>query len=147
MSHEQNTWIFQANPNYYNIYESLRLESEDSWNCRQHTSKIKVGDRVLIWVSGKEAGVYAIGKVTSEAEHRSDSAIGMKYWTNPLTGAKEYPRVWVEYEKILLDRPLLKKFIIWDPDLDNLKILANPRGTNFPVTQTEWSALENWLSE
>lgn len=141
-----NTWIFQANPDYYDIHESLRVESKDFWNCKQHASKIGVGDRVLVWVSGRQAGVYALGTVVSDPQHSSDSAIGMKYWTNPLTGLKEYPRVWVHYEKILLDQPLLKRFLQWDPAFDNLSILANPRGTNFPVTDEEWQALNRWLN-
>ena len=147
MSKDQNTWIFQANPDYYDIYGSLRVESKDFWNCKQHASKIREGDRVLIWICGKQAGIYALGAITSEPEHSSDSAIGMKYWTNPLTGLKEYPRVWVEYEKVLLNQPLLKRFLQWDPELSSLKIFANPRGTNFPVTQEEWEVLESWLNK
>lgn len=46
-----------------------------------------------------------------------------------------------------LEAPLLKAFIICDPDLWNLSIVRQPRGTNFPVRDGEWKALQGWLVE
>jgi len=147
MSKERNTWIFQANPKLYDIHEALRVEAKDMWGCVQHIKRIKAGDRALIWISGSEAGIYAVANILSDPELREDSAIGLKYWTNPVRGASPRPRVWIQFEKVLLDNPLLKRYLQWDPELWNLSIFANPRGTNFKVTQSEWEAIENWLEE
>ena len=96
MSKENTTWIFQANPNNYDILRSLKVEPKDSWGCRQHAKKISSNDRVLIWVSGKQAGIYAIGRTLNNPEPDTDSQIGMKYWKNPNTGRIPRPRVWVK---------------------------------------------------
>ena len=141
------TWIFQANPKYYDIQESLTTESKELWNCIQHAKKIAAGDRVLIWISGDDAGIYAIGKILTEPVLRPDSSIGMSYWTNAEKGAKPRPRVWVEYEKVFHDNPLYKRFLQWDSELGGLSIIANPRGTNFKVTQEQWLAIQEWLSD
>lgn len=145
MDESLNTWIFQANPNDYIIHESLRTENRELWNCRQHAKKISSGDRVLIWICGKEAGIYAVGTVETDPEERPDSVVGRGYWKKKREGERWYPRVSVSYQTVLLDKPLLKKFLMWDPELDNLKIIANPRGTNFSVSQLEWEAIKLWL--
>ena len=131
------TWIFQANPSRYDIHTSLRREAEELWNCNQHFRRIKSGDRVLVWVSGDEAGIYAVGSILNDPVLRSDSAQGMTYWTDPRQGRQERPRVQVRYDQIFVNDPLLKSFLQCDPELWNLSIFANPRGTNFKVTAGE----------
>lgn len=111
------TWIFQANPAKYRISDSLRAEREEYWNLRQHATEVTLGDRVLIWLSGKRAGVYALGTVVSAATETADSPTGQAYWNDKKAGERPIPRVWVRYDHILLDRPLLKEFIACDPDL------------------------------
>ena len=141
------TWIFQANPKKYRILESLRAEAEESWNVRQHGQEVAPGDRVLIWLSGEQAGIYALGTVTTAPILTADSPTGQAYWNDKAEGKRVRPRVWVRYDRVLVDRPLLKEFIACDSDLWNLAILRQPRGTNFPVTDAEWRALRVWLKD
>src|SRR4051794_21127232 len=86
------TWIFQSSPERYRIPNSLRLEQEEWWALNQHAKDVHVGDRVLIWISGKKAGIYAIGTVTDGPIVRPDSAEGMTYWVDPAEGRQEKPR-------------------------------------------------------
>lgn len=147
MTSSRATWIFQANPNLYDIHTSLNVEAEEFWNCKQHHAKIKMGDRVLIWISGKKSGVYALGTVTTDPVVRPDSVRGRSYWTDPNDGLKVHLRVKVKYEKVIVEKPLYRDFLQCDPDLWNLSIFAQPRGTNFPVREHEWQALEDWLED
>lgn len=140
-----NTWIFQANPTRYDIYTSLRLESEENWNLNQHAKKIKAGDRALIWLCGDTAGIYAVGTIVTNPELKPDSETGQGYWTDKREGKRVKSRVSVRYERILLDNPLLKAYLLCDPALWNLKIIKNARGTNFSVTHDEWLAIKEWL--
>lgn len=140
-------WIFQANPNKYNIRQSLRIEAEEFWNCKQHLHKIKNNDRVLVWICGKTPGIYAVGTVVCEPVFQADSVKGVGYWANPVDGLRPLPRVLVRYDRVLLDRPLLKLYLQWDPELWNLSLFRQPRGTNFKVTPEEWAALEIWLQK
>ena len=141
----QRTWIFQANPTLYRIAESLRTEGEEKWNLRQHQRDVQVSDRVLIWMSGKRAGIYAVGAVKTAPVVEADTPKGIGYWNDKRQGYRPIARVWVQYEQVLLDRPLLRDFLLCDPDLWNMKILRSPRGTNFAVTEEEWRAIKTWL--
>jgi hypothetical protein len=141
----QRTWIFQANPVLYRISESLRVEQEEKWNLRQHQRLVQVGDRVLIWIAGKRAGIYAVGMVKTPPVVESDSPKGVGYWNDKRQGYRPIARVWIRYDQVFLTRPLLRDFLRCDPDLWNLKILRNPRGTNFAVSEDEWLAIKTWL--
>lgn len=142
-----NYWIFQANPDRYNIVTSLEKENAEYWNLRQHWKDVRKGDNVFIWLSGGEAGIYARGTVLTETELRSDSTQGQHYWSKPEEGRKPRSRVLVRYDEKYLDRPLLRRFLVHDPELEGLSILTQPRGTNFRVTAYEWRQLESWLCE
>jgi hypothetical protein len=139
------TWIFQANPQQYDIAASLAAERVELWNLRQHASKVKLGDRVLVWISGRKSGIYAVGEVISAPIDQPDSTMGRRYWKSA-GGHQVWPRVEVRYSQVLLDRPLYKKYLEFDAALTQLAILRQPRGTNFAVSATEWEALNSWLS-
>jgi hypothetical protein len=141
------TWIFQANPRKYRIFESLATEQEECWNLNQHAQDVREGDRVLIWIAGENAGVYAVGTVTTAPTMVPDSPIGQAYWLIPEEGRRVKPRVRVKYEQVLLDRPLRKDYLLADPALCDLGILRFPRRTNFAVSDEEWHALQAWLDD
>ena len=141
---QRRTWVFQANPARYPIEDSLRSEQGELWNLMQHAREVRAGDRVLVWISGPDAGIYAIGTVQTDPVDAPDSTEGQAYWTDEREGLRPRPRVLVTYER-LLDRPLLKCYLEWDADLDGLAILRQPRGTNFRVTEAEWAAIRSWL--
>lgn len=141
---EARTWMFQANPNKYDIFQTLK-SGEELWNLRQHAKDVHVGDRVLIWVCGDDAGIYAVGRVISPAVTMPDSPEGIKHWSNPAEGKRPTPRVLVRYERLLLERPLRKAYLQSDPNLWSMKILCFPQGTNFAVSAAEWQALSAWL--
>jgi hypothetical protein len=144
---DPHTWIFQANPNRYRIEDSLQTEGEELWNLNQHATGVCAGDRVLIWISGDDAGIYAVGTVLSNPAIMADSPRGIEYWSDPADGKRAKARVRVRYDHVRLSRPLLKPYLAADPVLRDLGILRSPRGTNFAVTQAQWEALHEWLSE
>src|SRR5207253_3393387 len=138
-------WIFQANPNKYAIFDSLDTEIEEYWNLNQHARHVQKSDRVLIWISGANAGIYAMGTVMTEPLIRSDSAKGIEYWADPNNGTRAKPRVLVKYDRSFVARPILKDFLICDPELWNMQIVKSPRGTNFQVSPAEWNAIRTWI--
>ena len=142
------TWIFQADPKRYRIEDSLQSEKQEFWNLNQHAKEVHSGDRVLIWMSGKQAGIYAIGTVLNEPMKMPDSPKGLEYWRSRKEGQRIKPRVLVRYDTILKDKPLLRTYLRCDPSLWNLKILRCAMGTNFIVEEDEWKALEEgWLND
>ena len=138
-------WLFQANPDRYRIHDSLKREVEEWWNLNQHSSEVRAGDRVAIWVSGVESGIYALGTVVEGPITVPDSVRGQGYWQDARDGLKAKPRVRVRYDRVVPDRPLLKVFLEADPNLWDLRVIHAPRGTNFPMQPGEWQAVLNWL--
>ena len=62
-------WIFQGNPNRYDVLNALNdneIGNTIHWLVKQHKNKIHKGHMVLIWMSGKEAGIYALARVECE---------------------------------------------------------------------------------
>lgn len=57
------TWIFQANPKYYDIDAALANLREMSWSVNQYKQSINAGDAVFLWKSGPEAGIVAAATV------------------------------------------------------------------------------------
>jgi hypothetical protein len=143
----QRTWIFQANPSKYDIFHSLASEREELWNLNQHAREVNVGDRILIWISGQDAGIYAVGTVLTPAVTRSDSGTGIGYWHTKKDGLQPKQRVLVRYDTVFLDRPLTRDYLRADPELWDLSILRSPRGTNFSVSDAEWDAIRLWLED
>ena len=135
-------WIFQSNPKKYRIEESLQTEPSEYWSLNQHAEEIHEGDRILIWLSGAHAGIYALGTVVSEPVWQSDSPTGIDHWRDGAEGKKLKPRVLVRYDSVFLDSPLDKALLQLDSVLSNMRIMRFAQGTNFPVTETEWQAIK-----
>lgn len=51
---EPRSWIFQANNTLYDIESSVQTLKQMTWFVKQHIQKVKKGDKVYIWVSGKD---------------------------------------------------------------------------------------------
>ena len=66
MSDTTQYWLFQANPKIFRLREALRAEVLETFAVKAHWRSIQKGDKVIIWQTGKEAGVYALAEVTSE---------------------------------------------------------------------------------
>ncbi|MBK6699281.1 MAG: EVE domain-containing protein [Saprospiraceae bacterium] len=61
-----NYWVFQANPTkVYRIIDALKVGLLQSWMVNQYKKEIQTGDKVILWVSGETAGIYALATVSS----------------------------------------------------------------------------------
>jgi MrcB-like, N-terminal domain/EVE domain len=60
------TWIFQANPEFFDIDGALSELDELSWLVNQHAEEIHEGDRVFSWRSGSQGGIVATGTILTE---------------------------------------------------------------------------------
>lgn len=106
-SSRANYWAFQANPKHYKIVECLANEDLRTWMVSSHRDSIKVGDKVILWITGEEAGVYALLSITSEVFTGQDGPTEKTYWTSE-DGNKETDRVRVNVDYNLSSNPLLR---------------------------------------
>ncbi len=134
-------WVFQANPEYYDIETSLKELSDMTWLVKQQTGKIHLGDKVFIWESGKQAGVLAVGSVTSEPAEIDEVAAMAKYTHDTNLGAKKELRCHVHVDYVLPTR-IDKATVRANPALAQITILRAPIGTNFRITRDQAYHLE-----
>ncbi|MDD2230736.1 MAG: AAA family ATPase [Candidatus Cloacimonetes bacterium] len=134
-----NYWLFQCNPNFYDIVGALNKGMPIKWKVAAYKDKIRPQDKVIIWVNGAEAGCYALAEVTSEVELTISDDWEKEFWK---TDDAETPGLKVEISILhnLANRPLLKPQLEGIGDLGGLK--AGNQGTNFKATDKQYKALE-----
>ncbi|WP_299390565.1 EVE domain-containing protein [uncultured Gelidibacter sp.] len=133
-----NYWIFQGNPSIYNITEALYAGHLKSWKVAAHKESIRVGDKIILWQTGGNAGCYAFAEVASEVEVFKEDEIELRYYSNPSANS-EAERVKIRIIKNLADAPIL-----WSDIKDNLifsNFKAGNQGTNFSATEEEYQML------
>jgi predicted RNA-binding protein with PUA-like domain len=149
-SDKSRVWIFQTNPQKYDIINALADEriKEDVWQVNQHKYEIKKGDLGLIWMSGKEAGIYAVIDIISDPEFLVESQISAQYWTGEADKLQHKLRVKYIYKLKFINSPVYKQQLKNIPELSNLSILRRvPQGTNFTVTDKEWVIISKMIEK
>lgn len=137
------TWLFQGNPDLWPVLDVLAAgQPIDSWSAVRHLAAITPGDRALLWVSGRVAGVYAVGRVIGVAEPETTD----HRWTEPTR--RGVPRHAVPLHLTTLPHPVPRDELKADPRFARSQIIRAPRGGNpFPVTDQEWAAVADRLPE
>lgn len=131
-------WVFQANPNHYDVVSALIDSKVKTWSVTAHKKEIKKGDKFILWTTGPKSGVYALGTITSDVYKRYNEEPDLKYY-------KEEPKenrlegVDLICDLVLVDRPILKDEINNNPLLNDLKV--GMQGTNFKATKEEFDEL------
>jgi hypothetical protein len=134
-------WLFQCNPDMFDIESSLRDDILDDWNVAAHKEEIKQGDKVIIWVSGKNAGCYALAEVKSDPEIVSKSSSEQLWKTERSLPLK----VKIEITHNAVDVPILRDKVKSSPDLADLSI--GLQGTNFSATEKQYNTIRELIEE
>ncbi|MBU1044552.1 MAG: EVE domain-containing protein [Candidatus Omnitrophica bacterium] len=142
-------WIFQANPQRYDILNALSDErlDVDVWLVNQYKDYIKKGDIGLIWMSGKEAGIYAVIDIMSDPDYCKDSPMSTRYWTSDEDKDKVKLRIKFKYKIKLINDYISREELKNIPGLRNMKIFKMPQATNFPVTKEEWQIISKLIEK
>lgn len=138
-------WLFQGNPKYYRVLDGIRDFQQMPWLVTRYDKDIAPGDGVLVWVSGKEAGIYAIAEVIEPAQVITKLP-DLKYWADA-SRATGKQQATIRFINKLLNSPLLKTILLKDPLLKNLLVIRAPNATNFKVTPEEWQQVHELLKE
>src|SRR5262245_42088155 len=64
-------WVFQANPDNYDIDAALHRLDRIWWRVPRYTSEVHAGDVAVLWRSGSDAGVVGVGRIASEPQIRA----------------------------------------------------------------------------
>ena len=136
-----NCWIFQCNPNAFDFEKAIRNNLLDSWTVSAHKDKIKIGDKIILWISGKESGCYALAEITSEP-HINTKSKDSHLWK---TEDKNQLKAGIKITHNLIDSPLLWSKIKEVKGLENLKV--GNQGTNFSATKNEFKIITDLIND
>jgi len=140
---DNSVWIFQGNPQRYDILNALsdiKIGNTIHWLINQHKNNITKGHIGLIWMSGKDAGIYAITRIETSPKLLEENTDERKYWIDS-SEKKIALRVKMTIIKRLMNKPILKKQLLQNTALKDLSILRYYQGTNFPVSDNEWKII------
>lgn len=141
-----NYWLFQANPKKYRISDALHECNDNhnwTWDVKQHKTKISEGDKVIIWVSGEDAGVLALATITSTIQELEDRP-GDKYAIDKsFTNKMDRVRLRIDKNLVQLNSIISKGEILSNPHTITLK--QGIRGTNFESNKTEYDAIHEMI--
>ena len=133
-----NYWVFQGNPNFYDVVSALNDNVLTTWSVKAHKDKIKEGDKIILWLTGNHPGCYAFGEVSSEVYDGVDEEEQLKYYSaydkNEIAS-----RVKILITHNLATNPIKGELLSNIPELANLKV--GNQGTNFTATIEEYDAL------
>lgn len=132
-----NYWIFQGNPKVFDFETALREEILTDWTVSAHKDKIKVGDKVILWVTGDQSGCYALAEVTSNPYQKTKSQDDHLWKGEDKSSFKAN----IKINHNLVDNPILSEKISSILKLKNLKV--GNQGTNFSATEEEYQAILN----
>ncbi len=136
----ENYWIFQGNPDTYDFKAALEQGGISDWNVTAHKAKIHEGDKGIIWLTGKNAGVYGLLEVVSEPRERGKD--------DDPNWKKEHKADYVvdiEFEYNLFDHPILKEEIDRNEVLKDLNV--GNQGTNFTATKKEYEEIQKLIEK
>ena len=134
------TWIFQANPKFFDIDAALTEMREMSWSINQYKQSINPGDAVFIWRSGPEAGIVAAATVLTAPAVMEQDALQFAVQTDRFDKPALRVRLQIdEVYPVALSREALRSAL---PDLS---ILQSPQGTNFTVSPEEAALIREML--
>jgi hypothetical protein len=144
MSKNQSTryWLFQASPKVFRLKSALRLGVLKTFAVTSHKDKIKAGDKVILWQSGKQAACCGLASITAAPVERMPESQEIPFFTEE---PESLPRVSLEVEYNLWNQPLDKTFLEAHAAFGSLK--ASLPGTNFTASREEYQALENLIRE
>ena len=130
-----NYWVFQGNPKVFDFETALKQEILSDWTVSAHKDKIKIGDKVILWITGNESGCYALAEITSEP-HLKTTSPDDHLWKREDKSALKAD---IKIIHNLVSNPILKEEIQNTENLKDLKI--GNQGTNFAATEDEYNSL------
>lgn len=142
---QSNTWIFQASPEYYDIRGAVRVLKEQTWLVSQHKNRIHAGDSVYLWEAGEDAGIVATARIVRDPADIPSLEQEKQFIKEPKKFEGLQTRVVLRMEKVL-KHPLLRKDLQNDTILSKLRVILQPRGTNYEVTAEQVTRIEEMLN-
>lgn len=142
------TWIFQANPNIFDIDGAISELKEMTWKVNRYRERIHAGDTVYLWKSGENAGIVAVGKILSEPALLNDLETEKRFIrlkAVEVNSDAQFAGVRISIEHVL-ESTVRRQDLLNDPLLRSMQILLHPQGTNFVLNDEEAKAIYDLIN-
>ncbi|MEO6037343.1 MAG: EVE domain-containing protein, partial [Saprospiraceae bacterium] len=134
-----NYWLFQGNPKIYRVKDALKDEAIRSWKVSAHKGKIQSGDQVILWMTGREAGCYALAEVVSAVYFREDDEVEKLYYADNYADDAAGDAVEIKLLHNFWNRPVLWEKIRDLPEFNGFP--AGRQGTNFQANKIQFEMI------
>jgi predicted HNH restriction endonuclease len=140
-------WIFQANPDRFDIDQYLASAGDRiTWTVNRYAKELNIGDLVYLWKaagSKKEgAGIIAAARVDSDTFFGPDDPASQRFWKEG-DPTESNDRVWLKVLRVANSKEIIRAdWLKEDPICSKLQILTLRIGTNFPVKDDQAKRLE-----
>ena len=131
-------WIFQGNPDKFDIERYLAATKEALWLVRRYRDDIQEGDTVFLWknkgTSGQWAGIIALATVDGPVADQPDKEDARPFWMKKGEASTIKPRVPLLIGKVVDGKNAIRRDqVLNDPELQDLPNIKQPQGTNYPL--------------
>ncbi len=146
-THTQRSWIFQGNPEKYDLRNAVKKLPALYWMVKQYSKEVRPGDSVYLWESGRDGGVLARGTVLTKPERIPfDPAEAPFVRDDSLSIDDDTLRVRIRIDK-LVQPPVGRARFKAHPALANCAIVRTPQGTNFRLSPEQGLALATMIED
>jgi hypothetical protein len=139
--HKPRHWIFNANPDKWDVIRALKDGAMETWQVNQNTSKIAAGDLFALYVTGSNRGVYALGTVKTDPDVIPDDERSGAYRIDMTPDRSNQLRAEIGIDISLVDAPIDYATLSSDPILSSAAF--GTQGTNIALDHKAWKRLES----
>lgn len=153
-------WLFQGNPERYDIDDYLSRYSRIYWSAPKHQKQIQIGDRCLLWRAGPKAGAVAVGHIVEPATPRGEvnipECLGDDLWRDSPDDLGAM-KVGIAIDEVRLDEEagfVPRQAFLDSPVLSDSTIIRTPNGTVFRLSSDHmreftvlWGAAHDFTHE
>ncbi|MCU7817239.1 MAG: EVE domain-containing protein [Candidatus Thiodiazotropha sp. (ex Rostrolucina anterorostrata)] len=128
-----NVFVFQSVPERYDLRQTIRPGTSDTWYATRYRNEMHPGDLVFFWMAGDEhfRGLYGWGRIASAPYLKTG-------W--------ESHGVDVTYE-IKFTKPVMAKSLRSDAHLAEMLIFRAPQATNFLLSPQQAKRLVRFVKK
>ena len=132
-------WILQGSLTFYRIKNALRDEAIHYWPVNAHKYKMAVGDKAILWMTGREAGCYALCEVVSRVVEREYDLIDNQYYTEKQTSETTNDVIAIKVLHNFGRNPVIWNKLKELPEFQ--KFSGGNRGTSFRATKDQYETI------
>ncbi len=135
-TYEPSYWIFQGSPKVYDFSSAINNGTINQWTASAHRDKMRIGDKVIFWLTGTQSGCYALGEITSDPFQNIDPQD--EFWKED---DKSEWKVGVKITHNCSSNPILKEQADITEEL--VSLMVGNQGTNFTATKEQYECIED----